>query len=134
MASGGRKNKLNFKARASKSLNCCSLFEPNEIQELKEAFNMIDHDKDGFISEQDLKYMLSSLGNIESTAIITEMMSECTGPLNFTMFLSLFAEKIGSSDPESVILNAFSMFDSTDKGFLFVHAFQPINLLTFNNN
>ena len=53
---------------------------------------MIDHDKDGFISEKDLKYMLSSLGNIESTAIISEMMSECTGPLNFTMFFVAMRE------------------------------------------
>lgn len=44
------------------------------------------------------------------------MLNECTGPLNFTMFLSLFAEKIGSTDPENVILNAFSMFDAEDTG------------------
>jgi Ca2+-binding EF-hand superfamily protein len=44
------------------------------------------------------------------------MLKECTGPLNFTMFLSLFAEKIGSTDPESVIINAYSLFDPDDTG------------------
>ena len=116
MTSNGRKSKLNFKARACKSLNCCSLFEPNELQELKEAFNLIDHDRDGFITEKDLKYMFSSLGILESNPMINEMLSECTGPLNFTMFLSIFAEKIGSSDPESAILNAFTVIDKSGKG------------------
>ena len=44
------------------------------------------------------------------------MLAECTGPLNFTMFLSLFAEKYGSTDPETVILNAFSIFDPEETG------------------
>ena len=44
------------------------------------------------------------------------MLRECTGPLNFTMFLSLFAEKIGSADPESVVLNAYSLFDPNETG------------------
>jgi Ca2+-binding EF-hand superfamily protein len=56
------------------------------------------------------------------------MLSECTGPLNFTMFLSLFAEKYGSTDPESVILNAFSMFDPEETGRMKCKTFK--NLLT----
>jgi hypothetical protein len=56
------------------------------------------------------------------------MLSECTGPLNFTMFLSLFAEKYGSTDPENVILNAFSMFDPDETGKIRCKTFK--NLLT----
>ena len=55
-------------------------------------------------------------GKIESQAIVKEMLNECSGPLNFHSFLSLFAEKIGSSDPESVVINAYSMFDPADTG------------------
>jgi Ca2+-binding EF-hand superfamily protein len=60
--------------------------------------------------------MFASLGKVNSQDTIKEMMGECTGPLNFTMFLSLFAEKLGSTDPEEVILNAFSMFDPDETG------------------
>ena len=48
--------------------------------------------------------------------MINEMLKDCTGPLNFTMFISLFAEKIGSTDPEAVVINAYSMFDPEDTG------------------
>ena len=48
--------------------------------------------------------------------MINEMLKDCTGPLNFTMFISLFAEKIGSTDPEAVVINAYSMFDPDDTG------------------
>lgn len=39
-----------------------SLFQPAQIQQFKEAFQLIDHDKDGWVSEGDLKEIFSSLG------------------------------------------------------------------------
>ena len=39
-----------------------SLFQAPQIQQFKEAFQLIDHDKDGWISESDLKEIFTSLG------------------------------------------------------------------------
>jgi len=39
-----------------------SLFQPAQIQQFKEAFQLIDHDKDGWVNEGDLKEIFSSLG------------------------------------------------------------------------
>lgn len=55
-------NKANYKSRVSKSLSNFSVFDQTQIQEFKEAFNIIDQDKDGIISPDDLKSMMSSLG------------------------------------------------------------------------
>ena len=115
MATSSRRNKA-FKARTTRSSNAFSVFDSAQIQEFKEAFNMIDQDKDGLISIADLELLFSTLGRPENKELITDMLKECTGPLNFTMFLSLFADKIGSSDPESVVLNAFSIFDPDETG------------------
>jgi myosin regulatory light chain 12 len=41
-----------------------ALFQPAQIQQFKEAFQLIDHDKDGWVSEADLKEIFSSLGGI----------------------------------------------------------------------
>jgi myosin regulatory light chain 12 len=41
-----------------------ALFQPAQIQQFKEAFQLIDHDKDGWVSEGDLKEIFSSLGGI----------------------------------------------------------------------
>ena len=44
------------------------------------------------------------------------MMGEAPGPLNFTMFLTMFCEKLIGTDPEEVIRNAFACFDEENKG------------------
>lgn len=46
------------------------------------------------------------------------MLKEAPGPLNFTMFLSLFSEKLSGTDPEGTINDAFRMFDKDGKGTL----------------
>ncbi len=38
------------------------MFNQDQIQEFKEAFNMIDQNRDGFIGKEDLQDMLASSG------------------------------------------------------------------------
>lgn len=89
-----------------------------QIQEMKEAFTMIDVNRDGFIDEGDLKAMYESLGAAPPDSQIKEMMKEITGQFNFTMFLTLFSDKLSGSDSEETIRNAFKMFDENDTGKL----------------
>lgn len=44
------------------------------------------------------------------------MMNEAPGPINFTMFLTLFGERLQGTDPEDVIKNAFGCFDEDNDG------------------
>lgn len=44
------------------------------------------------------------------------MMNEAPGPINFTMFLTMFGEKLNGTDPEEVIRNAFACFDEEATG------------------
>lgn len=44
------------------------------------------------------------------------MMNEAPGPINFTMFLTMFGEKLNGTDPEDVIKNAFACFDEEGTG------------------
>lgn len=44
------------------------------------------------------------------------MMLEAPGPINFTMFLTMFGEKLNGTDPEDVIRNAFACFDEEGTG------------------
>jgi Ca2+-binding EF-hand superfamily protein len=63
---------------------------------------MIDQNHDGFIDEHDLKDMFASLGKEVSDQFIENMMTEASGAINFTMFLTLFGEKLTGTDPEDV--------------------------------
>merc|ERR1711868_246308 len=54
------------------------------------------HDRpesDGFIDKTDLQDMFASLGKEPKEDYIDKMMGEATGPINFTMFLTLYGEK-----------------------------------------
>lgn len=92
------------------------MFDQDQIQEFKEAFNMIDQNRDGFIDNDDLKDMLASLGKDVKDEYLDEMMNQAPGAINFTMFLTLFGERLQGTDPEDVIRNAFGCFDESQAG------------------
>lgn len=55
------------KKRAQRATsNVFAMFDQDQIQEFKEAFNMIDQNRDGFIDHEDLRDMLASLGKVRS--------------------------------------------------------------------
>jgi len=62
MSSTLRRKQLALKAKSSKSASGFSIFDQIQIQEFKEAFNIIDQDKDGLICEKDLSLMFTTLG------------------------------------------------------------------------
>ena len=68
MSSRKTKGKGVTKKRAQRATsNVFAMFDQAQIQEFKEAFNMIDQNRDGFIDKEDLHDMLASLGIIGST-------------------------------------------------------------------
>ncbi|KAF7200671.1 myosin light chain 7 [Nothobranchius furzeri] len=99
--------------------NVFSMFEQSQIQEFKEAFGCIDQDRDGVIKKQDLKETYAQLGKLNvQDEELEAMLSEGKGPINFTVFLSLFGEKLNGTDPEDTILAAFKPFDPNGTGFV----------------
>jgi len=111
--------KAKQKTRAARQTsNVFAMFDQKQIAEFKEAFSMIDHDNDGFIDGEDLKDMLSSLGQAPKDDHIEAMIGEAPGPINFTMFLTLMGEKLNGSDPEHEILQSFECFDEENSGFI----------------
>jgi len=117
MASRTKVKKTKKRAQRATS-NVFAMFDQAQIQEFKEAFNMIDQNRDGFIDKEDLHDMLASLGKDPTDKYLEDMMSQAPGPINFTMFLTLFGEKLNGTDPEDVILNAFACFDPDASGFI----------------
>uniref|UniRef100_A0ABI7XUC6 Myosin light chain 2 n=1 Tax=Felis catus TaxID=9685 RepID=A0ABI7XUC6_FELCA len=124
--------------------NVFSMFEQTQIQEFKEAFTIMDQNRDGFIDKNDLRDTFAALEastgsmriskgvwvaalqgksslqgrvNVKNEEI-DEMLKEAPGPINFTVFLTMFGEKLKGADPEETILNAFKVFDPEGKGVL----------------
>ncbi|KAI0986216.1 hypothetical protein GJ496_002740 [Pomphorhynchus laevis] len=106
--------------------NVFAMFDKSQILEFKEAFNMIDGDRNGFISIEDLKEMYASLGKVVNERDLELMIKEAPGDINFTMFLTLFGEKLNGTDPEQVIKNAFACFDEDASGKISVEELREL--------
>lgn len=115
MASG--KMRSDSKKRAVRSTsNVFAMFTQNQIAEFKEAFSFIDSDKDGLINKSDLAVTWDALGRLVRDDELLQMLSEAPGPINFTMFLSIFGDRIAGVDDEGTIKNALKTFDDRDSG------------------
>ncbi|EHB01675.1 Myosin regulatory light chain 10 [Heterocephalus glaber] len=126
------------------SSNVFSMFDQSQIQEFKEhlqgnsartagvgrlmaaqrqflcqAFTIMDQNRDGFIDKEDLRDTFAALGRINvKNEELEAMVKEAPGPINFTVFLTMFGEKLKGTDPEETILHAFKVFDTEGKGFV----------------
>ena len=99
----------------------------------------MDQDRDGTVSMDDLKEVYASLGNVKETfrekrqraflwyaligkapkdAELKSMLEEAQGPVNFTMLLTLFGDRLNGTDEENVILNAWKNFDPEGTGLI----------------
>ncbi|EHH22150.1 hypothetical protein EGK_05365 [Macaca mulatta] len=86
---------------------------------LCQAFTIMDQNRDGFIDKEDLRDTFAALGRINvKNEELEAMVKEAPGPINFTVFLTMFGEKLKGTDPEETILHAFKVFDTEGKGFV----------------
>ncbi|KAI0983602.1 hypothetical protein GJ496_007931 [Pomphorhynchus laevis] len=105
--------------RASRAASSVfAAFDQRQVQEFKEAFNLIDQDRDGVIGFEDIKEVYTSLGRVPHDSDLKAMLNEAPGPINFATLLSMFGDKLSGTDAEDVILNAFKLLDEDGSGFL----------------
>jgi len=128
MSSGKTKSKKSgSKKKAQRATsNVFAMFDQTQIHEFKEAFNVIDQDRDGIISAKDLQEMFNSLGRPQTDEYIDEMLGEATGTVNFTMFMTLFSENMHGTDPEDMIKSAFTTFDPDGTGIINEDRIKPL--------
>lgn len=88
----------------------------NSYYFVPQAFQLMDHDKDGILGKNDLRATWDSLGKLVAEKELDEMVNEASGPINFTQLLTLFAKRMsGGSDEDDVVIAAFKTFDEEGK-------------------
>jgi len=108
---GGGSKKGSKKAEKKES-NVFSKFSQRQIAEFKEAFGMMDHNKDGIIGKDDLRATFEALGKSATDSELDALVNDSPGPINFTGLLTLFADRMsGSADEDDVVIAAFKTFD-----------------------
>jgi Ca2+-binding EF-hand superfamily protein len=94
--------------------NVFSMFSQKQVAEFKEAFQLMDQDKDGVIGKNDLRATFDAVGKLTNDKELEEMLGEASGPINFTQLLTLFAKRMsgsGATDDDDVVIDAFKKFD-----------------------
>lgn len=70
----------------------------------------MDHDKDGILGVEDLKFIFDQVGRIITDAEIEEMLEDAPGPINFTQLLQLFASRMQGGGKQQSILRNFKLY------------------------
>lgn len=92
------------------------MFSNKQMNDFKEAFTLMDADKDGVIMKNDLRQTLEQVGQSLDDKEAEKVLSEANGPLNFTALLAMFAAKMqGGADDEEQVAGAIKKFDDGGK-------------------
>jgi len=98
----------------------------DEIEEIKEAFDLFDTDQSGEIDPKELRAAMQSLGyeskNETIFTMLTELDKDGNAALDFGEFLELMAGKDGEEekDTREEIDKVFHLFDTESKGHISV--------------
>ncbi|XP_048874825.1 centrin-3 isoform X1 [Brienomyrus brachyistius] len=89
-------------------------------QEIKEAFELFDTDKDKEIDYHELKVAMRALGfdvkKSDVLKILKDYDREGSGKITFDDFNEVVTEKMLERDPQEEIMKAFKLFDDDDSG------------------
>lgn len=91
-----------------------------QVQEIRQAFDLFDTDASGTIDVKELKVAMRALGFEPKKEEIKKMAAEVdkdgTGKVSFQDFLAVTTHKMCEKDAKEEILKAFRLFDDDETG------------------
>lgn len=92
----------------------------DEIEEIKEAFDIFDTSKDGFIQVKELVKAMETLGfdskNPAIFKLFNEMDEDGNGTIEFAEFLDMMTARISESNTKDDLERVFKLFDLDRNG------------------
>lgn len=97
----------------------------DEVEELRQAFDLFDTDGGGTIDPKELRAAMRSLGletkNQTVYQMIQDIDKDAKGEIDFDEFLDLMTSKLAGSDTEEDVQKIFQLFDDDETGFITLH-------------
>merc|ERR1711912_128515 len=90
-----------------------------QIEEIREAFNLFDADNSGAIDIRELKAAMRALGfevKEELKKMISDIDNDGNGDIDFGEFLEIMTGKMGEKDTREDIEKVFKLFDDDNTG------------------
>merc|ERR1712094_3094 len=86
-----------------------------QMEEIREAFNLFDNDQSGAIDVRELKAAMRALGfevkNEELKKMVSDVDNGGNGTIEFVEFLGMMTGKMGEKDSREDIEKVFKLFD-----------------------
>ena len=97
-------------------------FSEEQIEEIREAFNLFDTDGSGSIDYKELKTAMKALGfntnKDDMQKIISEIDADGSGEIEFPEFMQMMTGKMAAVDTREEIMKLFEKFDAQKKGYI----------------
>lgn len=110
------------KQNDNKNENVHPALSAEEIEEIREAFNLFDTDGSGTIDPKELKAAMQSLGFEAKNQTIYEMIADIdkngSGEIDFDEFLDLMTARMSDTDSKEDIQKVFNLFDDDKTGYI----------------
>jgi Ca2+-binding EF-hand superfamily protein len=92
-------------------------FSEEQVEMYKECFKLMDVDKDGTISKNDLRAAFDNVGKLMTESELDDMLGEVGGSCNFDNMIKMFQTKMagGSNDPDDLIVAAFKAYEEENR-------------------
>jgi len=102
-------------------------FSQEQIDMYKECFKLMDVDKDGTLSKNDLRAAFDNVGKLMDESELDSMLGEVGGSCSFDAMIKMFQEKMagGTNDPDDLIVRAFKAYEckkEDDDGKIYIEA------------
>merc|ERR1712202_97702 len=92
----------------------------DQIQEIREAFDLFDTDGSGTIDAKELKVAMRALGldakKDEIRRMINDIDKDGSGTIDFNEFLNMMTARMGGRDSREEIIKVFRLFDDDETG------------------
>jgi|UniRef100_A0A7S4D3C0 centrin-3 len=89
-------------------------------QEIREAFELFDTDKNGQVDAHEMKVAMRALGfdvrKEEVLRLMEDVDREGTGHIGLQDFTDIMSDKIADRDPRDEMIKAFQLFDDDNSG------------------
>merc|ERR1711979_111404 len=81
------------------------------------CFKLMDIDKDGTITKNDIRAAFDNVGKLMSEGELDDMLGEVGGACTFQAMIDMFQKKMagGSNDPDDLIVRAFKAYETDGK-------------------
>lgn len=115
--------------------NCPQLAEEGDansqyINDIKEAFSLVDTKRDGFIETKQLKFAMRALGfepkKEEINKLVADFDKNKFGKISLDEFTSMMNKRLAEKDANEEISKAFQLFDSDDTGKISFHNLKDV--------